>query len=60
MIYPKTEGTIPLYQEAKDALSLYIQVRYDELESEYDLDYEALEKTIKDEINILVDDALYS
>lgn len=60
MIYPRTEGTIPLYQKAKDALSLYIQVRYDELESEYDLDYEALEKTIKDEINILVDDALYS
>ena len=60
MIYPKTEGTIPLYQNAKDALSLYIQVRYDELESEYDLDYEDLEKTIKDEINALVDDALYS
>lgn len=60
MIYPKTEGTAPLYQKAKDALSLYIQVRYDELESEYDLDYEDLEKTIKDEINILVDDALYS
>lgn len=60
MIYPKTEGTIPLYQKAKDALSLYIQVRYDELESEYDLDYEDLEKTIKDEINALVDDALYS
>lgn len=60
MIYPKTEGTIPLYQKVKDALSLYIQVRYDELESEYDLDYEALEKTIKDEINALVDDALYS
>lgn len=60
MIYPKTEGTIPLYQEARDALSIYIQVRYDELESEYDLDYEALEKTIKDEINALVDDALYS
>ena len=60
MIYPRTEGTTPLYQKAKDALSLYIQVRYDELESEYDLDYEALEKTIKDEINILVDDALYS
>lgn len=60
MIYPKTEGTIPLYQEARDALSLYIQVRYDELESEYDLDYEDLEKTIKDEINVLVDDALYS
>lgn len=60
MIYPKTEGTTPLYQKAKDALSLYIQVRYDELESEYDLDYEALEKTIKDEINVLVDDALYS
>ena len=60
MIYPKTEGTIPLYQNARDALSLYIQVRYDELESEYDLDYEDLEKTIKDEINALVDDALYS
>lgn len=60
MIYPRTEGTTPLYQKAKDALSLYIQVRYDELESEYDLDYEALEKTIKDEINVLVDDALYS
>lgn len=60
MIYPKTEGTLPLYQKAKDALSLYIQVRYDELESEYDLDYEDLEKTIKDEINVLVDDALYS
>lgn len=60
MIYPKTEGTLPLYQKAKDALSLYIQVRYDELESEYDLDYEDLEKTIRDEINALVDDALYS
>lgn len=60
MIYPKTEGTLPLYQKAKDALSLYIQVRYDELESEYDLDYEDLEKTIKDEINILVDNAFYS
>lgn len=60
MIYPKTEGTTPLYQKAKDALSLYIQVRYDELESEYDLDHEALEKTIKDEINIIIDDALYS
>lgn len=60
MNYPRTEGTRELYQNAKDSLSLYIQVRWDELESEYDIDDVSIEQAIKDEINAFIDDVLYS
>lgn len=59
-VYPRTDGTNELYQRMKDVVSTYIQVRYDELQSEYDLTDDIIGDPIKDEIDQMVYDILFS
>lgn len=47
--YIRTEGTRDLYLQARNQVSLYMQVRVDELMAEFDLTFdEAVETTIKE------------
>lgn len=47
--YLRTEGTRNLYSKARNQVSLYMQVRVDELISEFDLTFdEAVEIAIKE------------
>ena len=47
--YLRTEGTRNLYFKARNQVSLYMQVRVDELISEFDLTFEeALETTVRE------------
>lgn len=47
--YLRTEGTRNLYSKARSQVSLYMQVRVDELISEFDLTFdEAVETAIKE------------
>lgn len=47
--YIRTEGTRNLYLQARNQVSLYMQVRVDELMAEFDLTFdEAVETTIKE------------
>lgn len=47
--YLRTEGTRNLYSKARSQVSLYMQVRVDELISEFDLTFdEAVEIAIKE------------
>lgn len=59
-VYPRTDGTKELYMKMKDVVSLYVQVRYDELQSEYDLTDNMVGDHIKDEIDQMVYDILFS
>lgn len=47
--YLRTEGTRNLYSKARNQVSLYMQVRVDELISEFDLTFDdAIEVAIKE------------
>ena len=47
--YIRTEGTRNLYSKARNQVSLYMQVRVDELMSEFDLTFDqALETTVRE------------
>lgn len=59
-VYPRTDGTNELYMKMKNMVSLYVQVRYDELQSEYDLTDDMVGDHIKDEIDQMVYDILFS
>ena len=51
--YLRTEGTRNLYSKARSQVSLYMQVRVDELISEYDMDpYDATDQARKELINM--------
>lgn len=51
--YLRSEGTRKLYLEARNQVSLYMQVRVDELMAEFDLTFdEAVETTVKEMTNM--------
>lgn len=60
--YLRTKGTRNLYIKARDQVSLYMQVRVDELMAEFDLTFDqAVETTVKEMTNMAesISDEIY-
>ena len=53
--YIRTEGTRTLYSKARSQVSLYMQVRVDELMSEFDLTFEEAVETALGEMTYMAE-----